>query len=235
MKNPSLNFLILPVLLAVIGVCQAFPIESAQPTHYFFTPTAYLNDEFDVVGSMHEVAYTLPLKLQLHTSIVDNVGRLCFGARYAILGNLSTGAGLAWSFVSFPWGGHGIIHDDPHPRFGTYLCWGPVLEDKFELSITPHLQIGYHFSMGGDVGMMITPSNYWSIIGEFGFSYDFHTTTPWLNTIWGARVHPPQIPFLSFDAGLDFVERPPEEFAQQFAPFIDAIFTMKTMHWDGSR
>jgi hypothetical protein len=217
---------------AAVSICQAFTIESAQPTHYFYTPTAYLNTEFDMVGSLHEAAFTLPYKFQAHTSIVDNVGRICFGGRYGITGNLSVGAGLAWSFSSFPYGGHGIKHEDPHPRFGMFLCWGPVLEDRFEMSVTPHFQVGYHFSMGGDAGMMITPSEYWSIIGEFGFSFDFNDARPYINTVWGARVHPPQIPFLSFDGGLDFVENPPEDFAQSeyaFRPFIDAIFTMKTM------
>ncbi|MBN1575539.1 MAG: hypothetical protein JW913_03250 [Chitinispirillaceae bacterium] len=233
MNTPSFfkSVIVLAVLLFP-ETGRTFTIESAEPTHYFYTPTAYLNTEFDMVGSLHEAAYTLPYKLQAHTSIVDNVGRLCFGMRYGILNNLSAGAGLAWSFSSFPYEGHGILHSDPHPRFGTFLCWGPVLEDQFEMSVTPHMQIGYHFSMGGDVGMMITPSNYWSIIGEFGFLFDFNDARPYINTVWGARVHPPQIPFLSFDGGLDFVEKPPEEFAQSeyaFKPFIDAIFTMKTM------
>ncbi|MBN1308999.1 MAG: hypothetical protein JXA18_13835 [Chitinispirillaceae bacterium] len=210
---------------------SAFTIESANPTHYFYTPTAYLNSEFDMVGSLREASFTLPHKLQGHTSIVDNVGRICFGARYGIMSTLSVGAGLAWSFSTFPWGGHGIHHEF-EPRFGTFLCWGPVIEDHFEMSLTPHMQVGSRFSMGSDVGMMITPSNYWSIIGEFGFSFDFYDMEPYINTVWGARVHPPQIPFLSFDGGLDFVESRPEYFAQSrhaFRPFIDAIFTMKTM------
>jgi hypothetical protein len=204
-------------------------IQAAKPNHYFFTPTAYMNNEFEVVASMHEVSYTLPLKFQAYGSFVDNVGRLCFGARYGILDNLSVGAGLAWSLISFPRGGHAILHSDPHPRFGTYLCWGFLNFPKIEAALTPHIQAGYHVSVGADYGMMITPVDFWSIIGEFGFSFDISATTPYFNTIWGARVHPPQIPFLSFDFGLDFVERPPEEFARQFWPFFDVVFTMKTM------
>jgi hypothetical protein len=227
---------VLAVLLVIESAAaksrKTITIEPAIPTHYFYTPTAYLNTEFDMVGSLHEAALMLSFPLQLHTSIVDNVGRLCFGARYGFLDNLSAGAGLAWSFSSFPYEGHGIKHSDPHPRFGLFLAWGPVLADRFEMSITPHLQAGYHFSTGCDIGIMITPSEYWSIIGEFGFSFDFNDVLPYINTVWGARIHPPQIPFLSFDGGLDFVENPPEEFAQSvyaFRPFLDAIFTMKAI------
>ena len=75
-----------------------------------------------------------------------------------------------------------------------------------------------------------------TVKGNFESSYglldDFSSARPYLNTVWGARIHPPQIHFLSFDGGIDFVEKPPEEFAQSrhaFRPFMDAIFTMKTM------
>lgn len=234
----SIRIFTVTLCCAVVGIGYAYTIEPAQPTHYFYTPTSYLNGPFDAVGSLHEVSYALPHRLQFHTSFLDNVGRINFGVRYGFFEQLSVGAGLAWSFATFPYGGHGIKHEDPHPRFGTFLCWGPVLEDRFEMSVTPHLQVGYHFSMGCDLGMMITPSEYWSIIGEFGFSFDFNTSTPWFNTIWGARVHPPQIPFLSFDGGLDFVENPPEDFAQSayaFRPFLDIIFTMKTIRYMGGR
>ena len=231
MRSFRFILLVAVILLSASEKGAAYTIEPARPTHYFYTPTAYLNTDFDMVASLHEGAYTLPYGFQAHMSMIDNVGRICFGGRYGILNNLSVGAGLAWSFATFPWGGH-AIHREFEPRFGTFLCWGPVLEDRFEMSITPHMQLGNHFSMGGDVGMMFTPSDFWSIIGEFGFSFDFNDALPYFNTVWGARVHPPQIPILSFDGGLDFVESPPESFAQHreaFRPFIDAIFTMKTM------
>ena len=225
------NLLAITTTLLLITVLlphstMAYPIEAAQPTHYFYTPTAYLNNDFELVASLHEVSYALPQHLQFHASFVDNVGRINFGARYGIFDNLSVGAGLAWSLASF--GRHGVPHY-ARPRFGTFLTWGIIREPQFEAAITPHLQFGDHFSTGADFGMMITPSEYWSIIGEFGFSFDFTDNDPYLNTVWGARIHPPQIPFLSFDGGVDFVESRPEHFAREFAPFIDAIFTMKTV------
>jgi hypothetical protein len=224
------------IVLVVASICQAYSIESTQPNHYFYTPTAYLNGPYELVASLHEASYTFPYKLQVYTSLIDNIGRVCFGARYGILGNLSVGSGLAWSITTLywgrrdgrRWGGHGI-HHDYDPRFGLFLTWGIANEAQFEAALTPHLQIGDHFSTGGDFGMMITPNPFWSIIGEFGFSYDVTDGEPYLNTIWGARVHPPQIPFLSFDGGVDFVETPPRQFAQHFAPFFDVIFTMRTI------
>ena len=212
----------------VISLCQASSIRPAKPNHYFFTPTAYMNKPFELVGSLHESSYSLPYNFQAFGSWADNIGRINFGARYGILDNLSVAAGLAWSFITFDHGGHGIHHAF-QPRFGTYLCWGFVTTPNFEAALTPHVQLGDHISAGGDFGMMITPNEFWSVIGEFGFSFDFDDQIPYFNTIWGARVHPPDIPFLSFDCGLDFVESPPERFARRFWPFIDVVFTMKTM------
>jgi hypothetical protein len=228
MKNISTVRTVGALIIALSsGIYGASTIKPARPTHYFYTPTAYLNDDFDLVASLHEAAYTLPYHLQMHTSLIDNVGRICFGARYGILPNLSVGAGVAWSIADFGMGGH-AVHHEYEPRFGTFLTWGFVRESSFEAALTPHMQLGNHISMGGDYGMMITPNVFWSIIGEFGFSFDFTDTEPYFNTVWGARVHPPQIPFLSFDGGVDFVESRPEDFAQHFGPFIDVIYTMKT-------
>jgi hypothetical protein len=222
----------LTILALLFSAGNTTTIVPAQPTHYFYTPTAYLNTDFDMVASLHELAYTLPHRFQALTSIVDNVGRICFGMRYAFLNNLNMGAGLAWSFATMPgWGGH-AIHHEFEPRFGVFLAWGPIIEERFEMSLTPHLQMGDHFSTGADIGMMITPSESWSILGEFGFSLDVTDAVPYINTIWGARVHPPEIPYLSFDGGIDFVENRPEYFIQShnaFRPFIDVVFTMKTV------
>lgn len=230
------RYLTVLFLSALAHSLYPYSIESSRPNHYFYTPTAYINGEYEVVASLHEASYAFPYKLQAYTSFIDNIGRVCFGARYGILSNLSVGSGLAWSINTIywwtrnnhRWGGHGIHHVDD-PRFGLFLTWGIANEAHFEAALTPHLQVGNHFSTGGDFGMMITPNQFWSIIGEFGFSFDLTDGKPYLNTIWGARVHPPQIPFLSFDGGVDFVEMPPRHFAQHFAPFFDAIFTMKTM------
>ncbi len=211
------------------GNAAYFP-KPAKPTHYFYTPTAYLNSDFDLVISLHEFSYTLPHNFQPYMSIVDNVGRVCFGLKYGITHNLSVGGGLAWAFSTLFYGGHGI-HREFEPRLGAFLSWGPVRESSFEMSLTPHLQIGNHFSIGADVGMMFTPSDFWSIIGEFGFSFDLTTADPYINTIWGTRIHPPVIPNWSFDLGVDIVEATPRRFlVSPYAvrPFIDVIFTMKT-------
>ena len=225
MKQPHVLILLVALLY---GTGNSYTIKPARPTHYFFTPTAYLNNEFDLVASLHETSYALPGNIQFHTSFLDNVGRLCFGARYAILDNLSVGAGLAWSLASLTHHPHGVPNY-ARARFGTHLTWGFVRNEIFEAALTPHMQLGDHISAGGDYGMMITPSEYWSVIGEFGFSFDFTDEIPYLNTVWGARIHPPQLPYLSFDGGVDFVESPARDFARNFAPFIDAIFTMKTI------
>ncbi len=230
MRSSFFHAVTITGMLWMASFCQgSSSIRPAKPTHYFYTPTAYLNNEFELVASFHEISYALPHDLQFHASLFDNVGRICFGARYGIHDNLSIGGGLAWSLYSLPNRGHGIIHNDDHPRFGGFLCWGITKDSRFECALTPHFQLGYHFSMGCDYGMMITPSKWWSIIGEFGFSFDLNDSEPYFNTIWGARVHPPEvIPFLSFDAGIDFVESRPEDFAERFAPFFDVIFSMKT-------
>ncbi|MBN1760672.1 MAG: hypothetical protein JW863_20250 [Chitinispirillaceae bacterium] len=223
---------IITVCLSIVAVLPrsgvAYQIEAARPTHYFYTPTAYLNEDFDLVASLHEVSYMVPNNLQFYNSFLDNIGRVCFGARYGIFDNLSVGAGLAWSLATLGPYAHGVPHY-ADARFGTFLTWGFFRNEYFEGALTPHMQLGNHISAGGDVGLMGTPSPYWSVIGEFGFSYDFTDQRAYLNTVMGARIHPPQLPFLSFDGGVDFIERPPEEFAQHFRPFIDAIFTMKTI------
>ncbi len=229
--NKLLGIIPLGFLIAATfpGATAAYTIEPAQPTHYFYTPTAYLNEDFDLVASMHEISYAIPYHLQFHTSFLDNVGRICFGARYGILDNLSLGVGLAWSLASIPsYLEHGVPNY-ANARFGTFLTWGFFRNQYFEGALTPHMQLGDHISLGGDVGMMGTPSPYWSVIGEFGFSYDITSETPYFNTVIGTRVHPPQIPFLSFDGGVDFVENDPDNFFHEFKPFIDVIFTMKTI------
>ncbi|MCX7726283.1 MAG: hypothetical protein N2053_05490 [Chitinispirillaceae bacterium] len=204
-------------------------IRATKPTHYFYTPTAYINDEFDLVISFHEVSFVLPHKLQLHLSVVDNVGRICFGMRYGFFDNLSIGGGLAWSFATLS-EGH-AIHREFDPRLGVFLCWGFVKSAGFEAALTPNIQVGDHTSAGLDLGMKITPSDYWSVLGEVAISFDITDAMPYINTIWGTRIHPPQIPFLSFDVGIDVVERSPERFGRgrgAYGVFLDVIFTMKT-------
>ncbi|HEX2955518.1 MAG TPA: hypothetical protein VHO70_01730 [Chitinispirillaceae bacterium] len=213
-----------------------FPIFSAQsslrpskPTHYFYVPTAYLNNEYDLVISLHEISFTLPARLQLGMSLLDNVGRLNFGARYGIKDNLSIGAGMAWSFVQLPYGGHAIKHW-ASPRLGTFLAWGISKTSTFETCLVPQMQIGDHFSLGVDFALKATPSEVWSVIWEVGTSFDITDGEFWLNTDGGVRIHPPAIPYLNFDAGIDLVEENLNDYHPHVAPYFDVIFAIRTKH-----
>ena len=204
-------------------------INASRPTHYFYTPAAYVNPPFHLVASFHEISFGLPANLQLQSSIMDNVGRVDFGAKYGILENLAVGAGMAYNLVHLGRGKHGIMaSDNAMPRLGLYLTYGFVNTSSFEMAVTPHIQIGDRFSTGVDLGMMGTPHEFWSVIFEVGTSVDAHDKLFYFNTDGGIRVHPPQIPFLSFDAGIDL-----EEFAvnadhprPSVGPFIDVVFAM---------
>jgi hypothetical protein len=202
-------------------------LRPSKPTHYFYVPTAYLNNEFDLVASLHEIAFTLPANLQLHMSLVDNVGRLNFGARYGFAPNLSVGAGMAWTFVQIPYGGHAIKHW-ANPRLGMFLAWGISKTSTFETCLVPQLQVGDHFSLGVDFALKATPSNFWSFIWEVGTSFDITAGEFWLNTDGGIRIHPPAIPFLSFDAGIDLVEENLNNYHPHVAPYFDVIFAIRT-------
>ncbi len=221
------------ITLLALAALPLFSAQStlrpAQPTHYFYVPTAYLNNEYDLVASLHEVSFTLPAHLQLGMSLLDNIGRINFGARYGIKDNLSVGAGMAWSFVELPWGGHGIRRESS-PRLGAFLAWGISKTSTFETCLVPHMQIGDRFSLGADFALKATPSEVWSIIWELGTSIDFHPDDGgfWLNTDGGIRIHPPAIPYLNFDAGIDLVETNLNEYSPHVAPFFDVIFAIRT-------
>lgn len=226
-RSLFINCSLLGFLLSAAVFGQSASIRASAPTHYLYVPTAYLNPEYDMVASLHEFSYALPAKLQLQMSTFDNVGRINFGARYGIYDNLSVGVGMAWSFMSTSWGGHAIRHESD-PRLGGFLAWGITRSESFEATLVPNMQIGEHFSMGADYALMITPIDFWSIIGEFGLSMDFTDAEGYAYTAWGIRVHPPTIPFLSFDGGIDLVETRMSEYTPSVAPFFDVIFTMKT-------
>lgn len=216
-------------LISVNAFSANVNLVPASPTHYFYTPTAYVNEPFDLVVSLREVSYCLPGKFQIQASILDNIGRVNFGAKYGILDNLSVGAGLAYNFLHMGVGKHGIMASDhAHPRFGTYLAIGLARTDKFECALTPQIQVGDRVSMGADFGLMGTISNWVSLIGEVGTSFDFHDHYFYLNIDGGARIHPPKIPFMQFDAGIDIEEFPVGHDHPTVAPFIDAIFSIKT-------
>jgi hypothetical protein len=219
------------IALLALAAIPLFSTQSSlrpsQPTHYFFVPTAYLNNEYDLVVSLHEIAFTLPAKLQLNMSLIDNVGRLNFGARYGIQDNLSVGAGMAWSFIGSPYGGHGIKYW-ASPRLGAFFAWGISKTSTFETCLVPQMQIGDHFSLGVDFALKATPSDFWSIIWEVGTSFDFNDSDFWLNTDGGIRIHPPAIPYLNFDAGIDLVEENLNDYHPHVAPYFDVIFAIKT-------
>jgi len=220
------------IIISVLFAATVFgerdvKITASKPTHYFYTPTASVNPENHLVLSLHEVSFGLPQHLQVQASLFDNIGRVNFGAKYGIADDLAVGAGAAWSLASF--GHHGIKHEDA-ARFGAYLCYEIVQNRKFEASVTGHTQLFNHNSIGCDLGLMATPSSMWSAIGEVGTSIDF-TDSPasfWFNMDGGLRVHPPSIPFLSFDGGIDIVEfvvNTPH--AGTFVTiYLDAIFAM---------
>jgi hypothetical protein len=76
---------------------------------------------------------------------------------------------------------------------------------------------------------MATPSNWWSLIWELGTSFDLKAGAFWFNTDGGIRVHPPTIPYLSFDGGIDLVEEHVNEYYDpHVAPFFDVNFAIRT-------
>jgi hypothetical protein len=82
--------------------------------------------------------------------------------------------------------------------------------------------------MGVDFALMGTPSNFWSVIWEVGTSFDLTDSEFWVNTDLGIRIHPPTIPYLSFDAGIDLVEEDVSDYDPHVAPFFDVIFAINT-------
>ena len=217
-------------IMAVL-VCSGFSatettITASAPTHYYYTPTANVNTPYSLVVSLHEISFSFPNNLQIQASIFDNIGRLAFGAKYGIFDNLSVGAGLANTLVHIG-NGH-AIHDAPS-RFGAYLCYGFIKNPTFEAAVTPHMQLFNNNSIGCDLGGMVTPSSIWSVIWEVGTSGDVTTSKFWFNTDGGLRIHPPSIPFLNFDAGIDvseFAVNVPNP-STSATLYFDVIFAMK--------
>ncbi len=206
-------------------------IKPAQPTHYFYTPTPYVNKPFSLVASLHEISYSFPGNFQIQASLLDNIGRVNFGGKYGVTENLSIGGGVAYNLAHFGSGKHGIMaRDNAKARLGAYLTYGMVKLPTFEAAITPHTQIGDRVSMGVDFGLMGTASEWVSFIMEVGTSFDFHDDIFYFNTDGGVRIHPPTIPFLSFDLGIDIEEFPVGYDAPSVGPYIDVIFAIKTPH-----
>jgi hypothetical protein len=230
--------IVIACIICINNASYSQSIKAASPTHLFYTPTAYVNKPFELVASLHEVSFALPANLQLQFSLFDNIGRINFGARYGILDNFSVGAGMAYNWIHLGQGKHGIMaKDGANPRLGLNLTYGFVQTDAFECAVTPHMQLGDYFSVGVDFGLMGTPHETWSIIWEVGTSVTNYVAggvkggaTFYLNTDGGVRIHPPKVPFLYFDFGIDL-----EEFAVNVpnphatvGPFLDVIFAMRT-------
>ncbi|MBD3390553.1 MAG: hypothetical protein GF418_00915 [Chitinivibrionales bacterium] len=229
MRKGRKILLCLCVLAAGRGVHgQEVTIVPAAPTHFFYTPAAYVNPPWHLVVGLHEISFAFPGNLQVQLSLVDNIGRINFGAKYGILDRLSVGAGLAHTVVHFGYGDHGIPNH-ARPRLGVFLCYGTPRTGAFEWSVTAHTQIGDHVSVGGDFGLMATPSDWWSFIFEIGTSVDLMDALLWVNADGGIRVHPPSVPFLYFDAGVDLAEFPVKENPGiGVSPYFDVIFAMET-------
>lgn len=208
---------------------QSVKITASQPTHYFYTPTASVNPPYNLVVSLHEISFSFPANLQVQASLFDNIGRINLGAKYGITDNLSIGAGLASTLIHLGNGSHGIRSDDH--RLGLFFCYGFVNTNVVEAVVVPHSQLfGQSNSLGCDLGGKVTPSDFWSIIYELGTSYDFASHILYWNTDGGIRVHPPAIPFLNFDIGVDV-----QEFAVNVShpntsasAYFDVIFAMVT-------
>jgi len=239
MRTKALKSVLIGVMVFA-GVSQAAEqevhITAAEPTHYFYTPMARVNQPYRLVTSLHEVSFSLPANLQLQASLFDNIGRINFGAKFGIQDNLSVGAGIASSLLHMGNGVHGVPSYAP-ARFGAFLCYEFVQTKTFEAALTPHTQLFDHYSMGADIGGMYTPSEIWSLIWEVGNSFDFsgsdktpNTTAYYFNTDGGFRIHPPSIPFLSFDGGIDVQEfqvNVPHA-STSLTVFLDVIFAMVT-------
>jgi hypothetical protein len=206
-------------------------ITPAEPTHYFYTPMAKVNPPYRLVVSLHEISFSLPENLQLQASLFDNIGRINFGAKYGIQDNLSVGAGIASSLVHIGNGGHAIRPGD-QARFGAFLCYEFIKTHTFEAVLVPQTQLFVHNSIGIDLGGMATPSDIWSVIWEVGTSFDLsdNPTGFWFNTDGGIRIHPPSIPFLSFDGGVDVQEFQVNVKDAHTSPsiYFDVIFGMVT-------
>ncbi|KMQ50633.1 hypothetical protein CHISP_2484 [Chitinispirillum alkaliphilum] len=215
------------LLLSGTLFSQATTIVASRPTHYLFTPTAYVNEPYHLVLGFREISYAFPGNLQIQASLFDNIGRINLGAKYGVAENMAIGAGMAHSLM-YPWtGGHGIRRYHS-PRFGIFFTLGVVQNPEMEAALTFHSQIGNSFSVGCDFGLKYTPVDVWSFMAEVGTSFNLSEPRFYLNTIGGIRIHPPNLPFLNFDLGINLTEFSPGS-GVNIGVYIDFIFAMITM------
>lgn len=211
---------------ATVSISQT--IRPSQPTHLMYTPTPNVNPAYHLVLGLHEISFALPGKLQLQMSLLDNIGRINFGAKYGFLSNMAVGAGMAYNFIHIGDGSHGIWDK---PRLGAFLAIGLIGNQKspFQLNITPHTQIGEYFSVGLDLGLLSSPHSMWSIIWEVGTSVtNYGGGQFYLNTDVGIRINPPGAKFLFFDLGIDLTEFHVGGANPSVSPYIDFTFAMNT-------
>jgi hypothetical protein len=226
MRIPTMITAMLTVAYMPGIIIAQTSITPSQPTHYFYTPMAKVNPQNHLVVGFHEISFGLPANLQIQASLLDNIGRVSVGAKYGMNDDLSVGAGLAHSIVHTGRGAHGIPYW-ASPRLGAFLCWGFLNQPALEAALTPHTQIGDHVSIGCDIGLCADIHPVWSFIWEIGSSVDLNDNALYLNTDGGLRIHPPSIPFLNFDLGIDL-----EEFRVGDSPdmsatvYFDILFSM---------
>jgi hypothetical protein len=225
---------ILPIIaIAILALCSAASAASnsnvtlrpAKPTHYLYMPMARVNPPGHMVVGLHEFSYAMPGKLQIQASLLDNIGKTCLAAKYGLARDMAIGGGLAWTIANLDekrnWH-HGVPHY-ADPRLGLFLTYDIAESKNVGMAVTPHTQIGDHFSLGADFGMRITPVNFWSFLWETGVSVDITDGELYLYGIGGLRIHPPTVPFLFIDVGVGTNEFKMSEFKPGPKVFIDAM------------
>ncbi len=218
-------------IACLVTLSLAQSIKPAKPTHLMYTPTPNVNPAYHLIIGLHEISFALPAKLQLQASILDNIGRINFGAKYGLADNVAVGAGMAYSLAHIGDGAH-VIPREANPRLGIFLTVGLAGDNKnsFQLNLTPHTQIGDFFSIGGDLGLLASPHPIWSIMWEVGTSYVFDGSF-WMNTNVGIRITPPKAKFLFIDFGIDLNEFEVTDKTNPkptVSPYIDFTFGMNT-------
>jgi len=221
-------FAVAAVFLVAGGVSAKGGVE---PTHYLFVPTARVNHQGEMVLGLHEISYGLGGKLQLQTSILDNIGRLNLAAKYGFHRNLAGGVGMAWTFVPgsivfrpYLERGHGIKHQHD-PGVGGFLAY-EFGRPHYGLVLTGHAQLAYDASVGADIGGRVTPSKTWAFLWDAGISLDLSDGEAWLYGIGGLRFNlAPSGLFI--DVGLQAVEFKLSEFRTHPGLFFDVMYCFK--------